>query len=124
MPPFSPNSNFFRAFKFAFKGLVVGFGERSLRFHAVALVLVVVLGFVLQVTAGEWCLLLLCIGLVVSAELMNTAIERLTDLVSPGFNEKAGQVKDLAAGAVLAASIVAAVVGALIFGKHLLALLS
>ena len=71
----------------------------------------------------EWFAILICIGNVISLEMINTAIEHLVDLVEPNHNPKAGAIKDLAAGAVLVFSIISAVIGIMIFGKYILALL-
>ena len=79
----------------------------------------VFLGFGLGITRGEWVVVCLCIGLVISAELFNTAIERLVDLVSPQRHPLAGQVKDIAAGAVLVCALAAIAVGLIIFVPYL-----
>ena len=63
----------------------------------------------------EWVAVVLCLGLVLGLELMNSAGERLVDMVSPGHDSRAGLVKDMLAGAVLVASVAAAVVGVLVF---------
>ena len=65
---------------------------------------------------------MLCIGTVITAELFNSAIERLVDLVSPEWNKIAGEVKDIAAGAVLVTAITAAIIGLIVFLPYLLAL--
>jgi len=83
--------------------------------HVLASVLVFVMAFWFEVTRTEWCLLVFCVGLVWMAEIFNTAIETLTNLVSPEFHPLAGKTKDLAAGAVLMASITAAVIGLIVF---------
>lgn len=62
----------------------------------------------------------LCIGVVIAAELFNTAIERLVDLVSPGRHPLAGQVKDIAAGAVLVCAAAAAIIGLIIFVPYVI----
>lgn len=93
-----------------------------MRLHVLGAMVVVVLGFAFDVTKTEWCLLIGCIGLVVTAEIFNTAIETVVNLVSPHYNPLAGKAKDLAAGAVLAAAITAACVGTIIFLPYLLAL--
>lgn len=103
------------SFGFAFKGLVTAFNERNFRLHLVSAFLVVCLGFWLDISNTEWLIVLMCIGLVVSLELVNTAIEHLVDLVAPEFNEKAGKVKDIAAAAVFVASIIAFITGLVIF---------
>jgi diacylglycerol kinase (ATP) len=97
--------------------------ELHLQFHAVATVAVVGLGFYFNLTSTEWMLVALAVGTVWTAELANTAIEALTDLVSPEYHPLAGKAKDVAAGAVLMAAIAALVVGLLIFGPRVLALL-
>ncbi|PRY14983.1 undecaprenol kinase [Pontibacter ummariensis] len=112
----------YNSFKFAFRGLNSAIrSEPHMRLHALSTVGVVVAGFLCGVTKIEWCLLLGSIGLVFTAEIMNTALETLTNLVSPEWHQLAGKTKDLAAGAVLAASVTAAVIGAIIFLPYLLA---
>ena len=93
--------------------------EIHMRFHAVATVLVIGLGFYCGISRLEWALVALAVSGVWAAELLNTALEALTDLVSPDFHPLAGKAKDIAAGAALLAAIGAAVVGALVFGPHL-----
>lgn len=113
-----------QAFGFAFKGLKAFFiDEAHPKIHALATLLVIALGFWLNISISEWVTIILCIGLVISLEAINSALEKLTDIVSPGFNETAGKVKDIAAGAVLVASIAAGIVGVIIFAPKILALL-
>jgi diacylglycerol kinase (ATP) len=95
--------------------------ERHLRFHAAATVVVVVLAALLPLSGWERAVLVLAIGLVWAAELVNTALERLVDLVSPELHPTAGAVKDIAAAAVLVAAVASAVVGLLILGPPLVA---
>jgi len=92
--------------------------EVHLRFHALATVVVIGLGFYCEITRLEWALVAISVACVWSAELMNTAIESLTDLASPAYHPLAGKAKDVAAGAVLLAALGALVVGALVFGPH------
>lgn len=107
---------FLRSFGHAARGLAVGFRtQRNLRVHAVATATVVALGLWHRVERWEWCALLLACGLVVAAELGNTAIEWLADRVTREREPAIRDVKDAAAGAVLAASAVAAEVGAFVF---------
>ncbi|MDQ2794227.1 MAG: diacylglycerol kinase family protein [Bacteroidota bacterium] len=93
--------------------------EVHMRYHAVATVLVLGLGFYCGLGRLEWALVALAIAGVWTAELLNTALEALTDLASPDFHPLAGKAKDIAAGAVLLAAAGAAAVGALVFGPHL-----
>lgn len=91
-----------------------------MRLHFLAAAGVTVAGFLFDITRGEWCLLILSMGLVITAEIINTAIETLTNLVSPEWNELAGKTKDLAAGAVLVAAFTAALVGMFVFVPYVL----
>lgn len=110
-----------RSFYYALRGIVHGVKREShMRFHLVAATAVVCAGAGLGISRLEWCLVVMCIGSVIGAELVNTAIERLTDLASPHRHPLAGQAKDVAAGAVLVISIAAAMVGGLIFIPYIL----
>ncbi len=104
------------SFGHAFRGVGAALGsEVHLRFHAFATVVVVGLGFYYGIARLEWALVAIAVACVWAAELMNTAIEALTDLASPGFHPLAGKAKDVAAGAVLLAALGALVVGGLVF---------
>ena len=115
--------SFLKSVSFALNGLKLAWSEKHFKIHLVATALSVTLGFLLDITITEWCIILICIGAVLSLEMMNTAIEHFVDLVEPNYNPKAGAIKDLAAGAVLVFSIISAFVGIMIFGKYILALL-
>lgn len=86
-------------------------------------VLVILLAILLKVSVVEWCILLLCIASVLTAELLNTSLELKTDLLSPGYHETAKHIKDTAAAAVLVVAIISAVIGLIIFIPKSLALL-
>lgn len=105
-----------KSFVYAYRGLISFLRkEHNAWIHCTAIVVVSCAGFYFQINPTEWCLVLLCFGLVLSAEAFNTAIERLVDLVSPEYHPIAGNVKDVAAGAVLICAIIAAIVGIIIF---------
>jgi diacylglycerol kinase (ATP) len=107
-------------FRFAIKGFRTAvLGQRNLRFHLVVGSIVIVAGFVFNISVMEWCILLLCIGFVVSAELVNTAIEELVNMISPERKEQAGKIKDIAAGAVLWAAMISALIGVIIFDTRI-----
>jgi diacylglycerol kinase len=91
--------------------------------HLAATVAVTVAGWLLHVTRGEWLALILAIGLVWTAEALNTAIEFLADEISLQHNPRLGLAKDTGAAGVLLASIAAALIGLLVFVPHALALL-
>jgi diacylglycerol kinase (ATP) len=96
-----------RSFKYAIDGIIHCYAQPNMIIHGVAAVFVILLGIVLKLSLTEWGIIFVTIGLVKTTEAINTAIEKLVDLVSPGHNEKAGLVKDISAGAVLLASLVA-----------------
>lgn len=105
-----------RSFGYAWKGIRCCVGkEQNLSFHLIATVVVLITGGWFGITRTEWAIVLLCIGMVIAAELFNTAIEKLVDLVSPERHPLAGQVKDIAAGAVLVCAVAAAVAGMVVF---------
>jgi diacylglycerol kinase (ATP) len=93
--------------------------QRNAWLHLVATVAAITLGCALRLSTSEWCWIVTAIGAVWVAELMNTAIEILCDVVSPEFNAGIGRAKDAAAGAVLMAAITAALIGVCVFGPHL-----
>ncbi len=105
-----------QSFKYALKGIRLLFqSETNAKIHLVFTLLVIAGGLFFSVSTTEWCLLVLAIVMVLGAEAMNTAIEYLTDLVSPDFHELAEKTKDVAAGAVLITVIGAVIVGCTIF---------
>lgn len=104
------------SFRYAFTGLKDLFvSQPNARIHLLASIGVILAGIFFQISATEWVAISLCIVLVISLEATNTAIEYLTDLVSPGQHPLAGKTKDVAAAAVLLAAIGAVVVGSIIF---------
>lgn len=121
--PFNIHSRI-KSFGFAFEGISTFFKtQHNAWIHAVAAVVVVILGFILDVSVMEWCLLIAAIAFVVVAEMVNTAIEFLTDLVSPDYHPLAKKAKDVAAGAVLVAALAAAVIGLIVFIPKVISLL-
>ena len=112
----SPSGRFGGVFIFAFRGICKAFAtERNMRIHAVIALLVVVCGFIFNISRTEWMLCVLCFGLVFGAELINSAVERVVDLASPDRHESAKNAKDMSAGAVLACAVFSAIVGLIIF---------
>lgn len=104
-----------RSFRHAFTGLRFLMEENNARFHVFAAVIVLLAGFYLNLSAIEWTIIITQIGLVLAVETLNTAIEKLCDFVSPEYHQLIGKIKDLAAAAVLIMSIVAVIVGIIIF---------
>jgi diacylglycerol kinase len=105
-----------QSFKFAFQGIADLFrSQPNARIHLAVAVVVVAMGAYLGLSVAEWCMVSLLITLVLALEAVNTALEYLTDLVSPEYHPLAGKAKDAAAGAVLIMTIGAVIGGLLIF---------
>ncbi len=111
-------------FRAAFRGLKLGVrGHSSFSVHFFFTALVLAAAVVFQCPAWEWCALLGCVGLVLTAELFNSAVETLFRGLDEATRERAWPCLDVAAGAVLMASIVSVVVGCVVFVPRLRALL-
>ncbi|MBK9270738.1 MAG: diacylglycerol kinase family protein [Saprospiraceae bacterium] len=107
---------FFSSVKYAFSGLVQALhSEQNTRIHLLASALVIVASWYFELSKIEWCIVIFCIGLVWSAEIFNTAIEKLSDVVSQDYHPKIKVVKDLSAAAVFIASLTTLMVGSIIF---------
>ncbi|MET4081848.1 diacylglycerol kinase (ATP) [Pedobacter sp. UYP30] len=105
-----------RSFKYAWNGLKLLFVfEHNARIHAVAALLVLVLSRVLKISSVEWLAVLGAIAMVFVAELVNSSIEKLADVVSQEQNKNIARIKDMAAAAVLVAAIFAVIVFGVIF---------
>jgi diacylglycerol kinase (ATP) len=104
------------SFKYAFNGILLLLRyEHNAWLHCFIGVCVIIAGFLLEISATEWIAVVIVCGCVMATEALNTAIERLADVVSPEYNEAIKKVKDLSAGGVLFISLAAATVGAIIF---------
>lgn len=113
-----------RSFGHASRGIVhILRTEQNVRIHTIAAIAVIILAAYFQISTLEFIIILLAIGLVITAEVVNTVIEDLLDLIHPGHHPVVGRIKDALAGAVLIAAIIAATVGLLIFLPYLFAAL-
>lgn len=119
------SQGFGNTFKNARKGMrIVLKSERNIRIHFVAAVFVLVLGFVLEFSALKISVLLLAIGLVVAAEMLNSAIEFSLDAIFHNrYSKMVGMAKDISAGAVMFVTIIAVIIGGLIFIPEIVALI-
>ena len=105
-----------RSFGYAFEGIWTGIKkERNMKIHCLAVILVTAAGIAFGISATEWCICLLLFGMVVSLELVNTAVEAVVDLVTEEKKPLAKIAKDTAAGAVLFTAIMAVIIGCVIF---------
>ena len=119
--PAIPRSNFWRSFLFAGQGVWHAVRhQRNMRVHLAAAVAAVVAGLVLKISAVDWACVLLAIGLVLTAEMLNTVVESLVDLYTDEYHPLAKIAKDTAAGAVLISSAAALGVGIAVFVPRML----
>lgn len=111
------NRHLTQSFSHAFNGIVQAFKtENNIKRHTLVAVLVTLAGVVFKIAIMEWVIVIVMVGFVVVAELLNTAIEYTVDMVcGDTYNELAKYSKDIAAGATLVAAITAALAGAVIF---------
>ncbi len=119
------NSKFslLQAFKCAFEGIFATAKERNFKIELCFMTLAIVLGLVFSISFLEWLCVIICFGLVLGGEVINSAIEAVVDLASPEYHELAKKAKDCAAGGVLLFSIASFVIGCLIFIPRILSLL-
>ncbi len=110
------------SFGHAFRGLARLTRETNARIHALAIVIVLSVGYFLELAALEWALIAFAIGLVLSAEALNTAVESLADAAVPEQHPLVGAAKDLGAAAVLIAALTAVAIAVLVLGPHFVAL--
>ena len=108
-----------KSFVYAFIGFKTALIEqRNMKIHIVAAAIAISLGFYFNINSFDWIVVLILIGMVISFELINTAIEYLTDLVTKEQHPIAGKVKDIAAAAVLVIAITSLIIGIIIFSKY------
>lgn len=118
----SDHPGFRKSFLFAIQGFRTAIAtERNIKVMLAVGACAVVAGLALQLDLLSWAIVLLCCGVVIMAELLNTAVETVVDLVSPEFHPLAGRAKDIAAAAVWVLSVIVAVVGVLVFANAIIA---
>jgi diacylglycerol kinase (ATP) len=114
-----------KSFTYACRGLGKIFREeQNLQIHSIVAIIIIVLGFVTGLEPLEWCAILICIALVILMETVNSAIERLADVLKPRIHSYIKEIKDIMAAAVMVAAILAVAVGLIIFIPHFSSLLS
>jgi len=107
---------FLLSFTYAWKGFSYAFRTQlNFKVHSVTAALAILMGFLFDLSIREWLWIFLAIGVVLIAELFNTALEAFVDLVSPEYNPKAGIVKDVAAAAVMITAFLAILIGLMVF---------
>ncbi len=119
-----PDRSWPEKFQDAFRGARVGMrGQKSFYVHFFFTTAVVIAGFLFQVDRAEWCLLILCITGVLTAEMFNSALEWLARCLPEGGHPQLGAALDIGSAAVLIASIGSVLIGFLVFTPHLVKLL-
>ena len=112
-----------KSFTYAWRGLFKTFHEeQNLQIQTVSALIAVALGLFFHIGQGEWLALILAIGLVLILEIINSAVERVTDVLKPRINTYVKEIKDIMAAGVRLASITAAAIGLVIFIPQILAL--
>lgn len=112
--------SFIRSFGYAIEGFVTAVRtERNIKVMLALGVAAVIAGIVLKIDLLSWCLVALCIGMVLFAELINTAVEAVVDLATTELHPLAKRAKDIAAASVYTLSITAAIVGLIVFARAL-----
>ncbi|MCI6677273.1 MAG: diacylglycerol kinase family protein [Clostridiales bacterium] len=105
-----------RSFGYAFEGIDTCIKkERNMKIHCMMAIFVIIAGMICKISVIEWCICFILFGLIMALELVNTAVEATVDLITEERKPLAKIAKDTAAGAVLIAAIMAAVVGCIIF---------
>lgn len=114
-----------KSFKYAFNGLKIVFREEhNARIHLFVSLIVIICGFVFKISIQEWIIVCFAIGLVISMEIINSAIENLSNFVSQEYHDLIKKVKDLSAAAVLISVVSSVIAGLLIFLPKIMHLLS
>ena len=114
-----PKRSWPRKFAAAGRGVLLGMrGQKSFLIHLPSAAVVILAGYLLGVSRIEWCILVLCITLVLTAELFNSALECLAKAVDEDYNPRLADCLDIASGAVLIAALGAAATGAMVFLSH------
>ena len=107
--------------KYAFDGLKYAYkNEQSMTVHIVVTILVIMFGFIFEISSYEWIIVVLCIGIMMCVELVNTSIEAVVDLVTKKYDEKAKVAKDVAAAVSVMFSITSIIVGLIIFAPKII----
>lgn len=104
-----------QSFGFAFDGFRILLKERNFVIHLIAAFAAIIIGLYLQIDALEWCVIVICIGLVLCAEGFNTAIELLCDRITKDNDPAIGRIKDISASAVLMLALVSVIIAGFIF---------
>lgn len=112
--------NFFpnriKAIKYAAKGFwILITSEHSIIAQVSIAIIMIVIGFLMEISATDWLFQIMAFGLILVAESLNTAIEKMADFIHPEYHKQIGHIKDISAGAVFFAAIIAVIIGLIIY---------
>ena len=109
------------SFRYAVRGIAVAYREeRQMKVHTLAAVMAILCGVIADLSRAEWAILILTIAMVITLELVNTAAERIVDMVTEEYHPLAEKAKDSAAGAVLVGAVASVIVGICLFGTRVI----
>ncbi|MGM9834880.1 MAG: diacylglycerol kinase [Bacilli bacterium] len=115
---------FKNSFKYSMQGLEYAYkNEQSMFIHFIVTVFVIIMGLILDISGFEWLITFIVVGMVLAAELINTAIEAVVDMVTLEYNELAKIAKDCGSAATFVLSLIAAVMGLIVYIPHIIDLL-
>lgn len=119
------NQKVLRSFGFAIEGIILGIKqEKNMKIHLFFSVIALLISFLLSLSTLEWVLIIFCIGGMLAFELVNSALERVVDMVTKDYHPLAKQAKDMAAGAVFLYAIISVIIGLIIFLPKLFELIN
>ncbi len=111
----------FRSFQYSIKGLTKTFREEpNLKIQTIIGIIIVICGLYFRLTYIQWCLVIFAIGLVILMELINSAVERITDVLKPRINSYVKDIKDIMAAIVFVSALIAIAIGLAVFLPYLL----
>jgi diacylglycerol kinase len=115
---------FLQSFTYAGNGLLwFALTDRNGKVHFACMLLAILFGFIFRISNIEWCIIIVCCGIVIALEMINHAIEQFCNDYHPGYKDAIKTIKDVSAGAVLWASMMSAIIGIIIFWPYCLAIL-
>lgn len=113
-----------KGFKYAIEGIIAALkSERNMKIHITIMTFVIIAGFILKISQIEWIICIILFAMVISAEMFNTVVEKIIDIVVPEKSDKVKFIKDVSAGAVLVIAIAAAIIGIVVFLPKIVAIL-
>lgn len=108
--------NRIKAIKYAFNGFrILITSEKSIIAQVIIAFIMTIIGFLMKISATEWLFQIFAIGLILVAESLNTAIEKMADFIHPKYHQQIGRIKDISAGAAFFAAIIAVIIGLIIY---------